>query len=163
MDFGFNDEQQEIKSTAREFLASRFKPEKVRELAEAGSYDDDLWGEICELGWPGIAIDEEHGGQGLGIVELAILCEEIGYACAPVPFLSNAIGGLILAGAGSDEQRERWLGGHRLGRGPRRRRRDGPASRRSCSTPRAPPCFCSTTATAPSSSRPATRRSSRST
>jgi alkylation response protein AidB-like acyl-CoA dehydrogenase len=117
VNFGFNDEQQEIKSTAREFLASRFKPEKVRELAESESYDDGLWSEICELGWPGIAIGEEHGGQGLGTVELAILCEEIGYACAPVPFLSNAIGGLILSGAGSDEQRERWLGGIASGEG----------------------------------------------
>ena len=111
MNFGFNDEQQEIKNTAREFLASRFNAEKVRELAEAGSYDDGLWKEICDLGWPGIAVDEEHGGQGLGTVELAILCEEIGYACAPVPFLSNAIGGLIVSGAGSDEQKDSRLGG----------------------------------------------------
>ena len=44
MDFDFNDEQREIKSTARDFLASRFKPEKVRELAESDSpYDDALW------------------------------------------------------------------------------------------------------------------------
>ena len=111
MNFGFDDEQQEIKTTAHEFLGSRFNAEKVRELAEAGSYDDDLWKQICELGWPGIAIPEDRGGQGLGMVELAILCEELGYACAPTPFLSNAIGGLLLSGAGSDEQRERWLGG----------------------------------------------------
>src|SRR5919106_2183584 len=111
MNFGFNDEQQEIRNTAREFLAARFAPDKVRALAESGSYDDDLWRQICELGWPGIAIDEEHGGQGLGMVELAILCEEIGNACAPVPFLSNALAGLFVAGAGSDEQRERWLPG----------------------------------------------------
>jgi alkylation response protein AidB-like acyl-CoA dehydrogenase len=117
MNFGFNDEQQEIRNTAREFLAARFAPEKVRELAEAGSYDDDLWTQVCELGWPGIAIAEEDGGQGLGMVELAILCEEIGYACAPVPFLSNAIAGLILAEAGSDEQRGRWLGGIASGEG----------------------------------------------
>ena len=53
---------------------ARFKPEKVRELAESDSpYDDELWAEICELGWPGIAIAEEHGGQGLGVVELVIL------------------------------------------------------------------------------------------
>ena len=117
MNFGFDDEQQEIKSTAREFLASRFKPEKVRELAEAGAYDDGLWKEVSDLGWPGIAIDGDHGGQGLGTLELAILCEEIGYACAPVPFLSNAIGGLILSGAGSDEQRESRLGGIASGEG----------------------------------------------
>jgi alkylation response protein AidB-like acyl-CoA dehydrogenase len=111
VDFGFNDEQQEIQRTAREFLASRFKPEKVRELAESRTYDDALWREICELGWPGIAIDEAHGGQGLGMVELAILCEELGRACAPTPFLSNAAAGLFIEATGSDAQRERWLPG----------------------------------------------------
>jgi alkylation response protein AidB-like acyl-CoA dehydrogenase len=111
VNFSFNDEQQEIKRTAREFLGSRFKLEKVRELAESGNYDNGLWGEISELGWPGIAIPEEHGGQGLGQVELVILCEELGYACAPTPFLSTAAAGLILTAAGSDEQRARWLPG----------------------------------------------------
>jgi alkylation response protein AidB-like acyl-CoA dehydrogenase len=111
VNFGFDDEQQEIQRTAREFLAARFTPEKVRELAEAGAYDDSVWDEIRELGWPGIAIPEEHGGQGLGMVELAILCEELGYACAPTPFFSNAAAGLALLHAGSDEQRERWLSG----------------------------------------------------
>src|SRR5918992_3915004 len=117
MDFGFNDEQQAIRDTAREMLAKRSPLSRVREHAEAGTRDDELWKEICELGWPGIAIDEEHGGQGLGTVELAILCEEIGYACAPLPFLSNAIGGLVIAGAGSDSQKERWLGGIASGEG----------------------------------------------
>jgi alkylation response protein AidB-like acyl-CoA dehydrogenase len=112
MDFGLNDEQEAIKETARDFLASRFKPEKVRELAESESpYDDALWAEICELGWPGIVIAEEHGGQGLGVVELAILLEELGYACAPSPLISNAVAGLLIEAAGSDEQRARWLPG----------------------------------------------------
>jgi alkylation response protein AidB-like acyl-CoA dehydrogenase len=111
MDFGFNDEQQAIRDTAREMLAKRSPLSRVREHAEAGTRDDDLWKEICELGWPGIAIDEAHGGQGLGMVELAILCEELGYACAAVPFLSNAIAGLVIAEGGSDEQRSRWLPG----------------------------------------------------
>jgi alkylation response protein AidB-like acyl-CoA dehydrogenase len=112
VDFDFNDEQREIKSTAREFLASRFKPEKVRELAESASpYDEPLWKQICELGWPGIAISEEHGGQGLGAVELVILQEELGYALAPSPFISNAYAGLVIEDAGSDEQRSRWLPG----------------------------------------------------
>jgi alkylation response protein AidB-like acyl-CoA dehydrogenase len=109
MNFDLSDEQREIKETARDFLSSRFKPEKVRELAEARAYDDRLWGEISELGWPGIAIPEEHGGQGLGTVELALVCEELGYACAPVPFLSNALAGLVISEAGTDEQRSRWL------------------------------------------------------
>jgi alkylation response protein AidB-like acyl-CoA dehydrogenase len=111
MDFGFSDEQAAIKETAREMLAKRCPLAKVREAAESRSYDDALWKEISELGWPGIAIPEEHGGQGLGMVELAILCEELGYACAPSPFLSNAIAGLLIEGGGSDEQRARWLPG----------------------------------------------------
>src|ERR687893_689318 len=92
-------------------LAARFKPERVRELAEAGKHDDGAWKEMAELGWAGIFIDEAHGGQGLGIVELVILMEELGYALAPVPFLSNAAAGLALQFAGTDEQKERWLPG----------------------------------------------------
>jgi alkylation response protein AidB-like acyl-CoA dehydrogenase len=111
LNFDFTDDQQAIKRTAREFLASRYKPEKRRELAEAGTYDDSLWGEISELGWPGIFIDEELGGQGLGAVELVILQEELGYALAPTPFFSNAAAGFLIQQAGSDEQKQRWLPG----------------------------------------------------
>jgi alkylation response protein AidB-like acyl-CoA dehydrogenase len=111
VNFDFTDDQQAIKSTANEMLAARFKPEHVRELAEAGEYDDGAWKEMAELGWSGIFIDEEHGGQGLGIVELVILMEELGYVLAPVPFLSNAAAGLALQFAGTDEQKERWLPG----------------------------------------------------
>ena len=109
MNFDLNDEQQEIKRTAHEFLGARFKPEKVRELADADSYDDALWKEISELGWSGIAISEEDGGQGLGMVELAALLEESGYACAPSPLLGTAGAALVISAAGSDEQRSEWL------------------------------------------------------
>jgi alkylation response protein AidB-like acyl-CoA dehydrogenase len=111
MNFDFTDDQHAIKRTAKDFLASRFTAEKVRELAESESYDDGAWKEICELGWPGIFIEEEHGGQGLGTVELAILMEELGYALAPVPFLSNAAAGLVIQAAGSEDQKRRWLPG----------------------------------------------------
>ena len=112
MEFDFNDEQREIQSTAREFLAARFKPEKVRELAESDSpYDDAIWSEMCELGWPGIAIAEEYGGLGLGAVELVILLEQMGYALAPAPLIANAFAGALISQAGSDEQKQRWLPG----------------------------------------------------
>jgi alkylation response protein AidB-like acyl-CoA dehydrogenase len=111
MNFDFSDDQQAIKRTAKDLLADRFKLEHVRELAEAGAYDDDAWNELCELGWPGIFIDEQYGGQGLGVVELVILMEELGYALAPLPFLSNAAAGLLIQAAGSEEQKQRWLPG----------------------------------------------------
>ena len=111
MDFGLNDDQRDIQRTARELLGSRATPERVREHAEAARTDDALWSELSELGWPGIAIAEEHGGQGLGAVELAILCEELGRSVAPVPFLGSVLAATLIEHAGSDEQRSRWLGG----------------------------------------------------
>jgi alkylation response protein AidB-like acyl-CoA dehydrogenase len=111
MDFGLTDDQRDIQRTARDLLAERAKPERVREHAEAGSTDTVLWKELCELGWPGIAIAEENGGQGLGTIELSILCEELGRTLAPVPFLPSAMAACVIEQAGSPEQRERWLPG----------------------------------------------------
>ena len=112
MDFDFTDEQREIKSTAHDFLAKRFKPAHVRELSEGDSpYSEEDWQAMQELGWPGIAISEEYGGAGLGVVELVILLEEMGYHLAPSPFISNAYAGAIIEAAGSDEQKAKWLPG----------------------------------------------------
>src|SRR5438874_7709503 len=76
----------------------------MRELAESKTYADDAWSEIAELGWPGIFIDEEHGGQGLGVLELVILLEELGYVLAALPFLSNAAAGLVLQETGATDR-----------------------------------------------------------
>jgi alkylation response protein AidB-like acyl-CoA dehydrogenase len=117
VNFGLNDEQREIQSTAREFLSDRFKPEKVRELAESRAYDEAIWREISELGWPGIAVAEEDGGQGLGLIELVLIAEQTGYALAPTPLMSTWNAALFLS-EGSDEQRERWLPGVAAGETP---------------------------------------------
>jgi alkylation response protein AidB-like acyl-CoA dehydrogenase len=110
MNFDFTDDQQAIKRTAREFLEARYKPELVRELAESErGFTDDQWGELVELGWPGVIVPEEHGGLGLGAVELIVICEELGYALAPGPFFSNACAAAILTAIGSDAQCQRWL------------------------------------------------------
>lgn len=109
MDFDLTDEQREIRRVARELLAARSPMSKVREAAEAATYDGALWREIVELGWPGIAVPERHGGQGLGFVELAVLAEELGYACAAAPFVSTAVVAEAIGACGSEAQRERWL------------------------------------------------------
>jgi alkylation response protein AidB-like acyl-CoA dehydrogenase len=109
MDFGFTDDQRDIQRTARDLLGERAKPERVREHAESGRMDTELWRELCELGWPGIAISEEHGGGGLGLIELGILCEELGRSLAPVPFLPSAMAATVIEHGGSPEQRGRWL------------------------------------------------------
>ncbi len=111
MDFGFTDDQRDIQRTARDLLAERATPARVREHAEARTLDQSLWRELSELGWPGIAVSEEYGGQGLGQIELSILCEELGRSLAPVPFLPSALAATVIEQAGSSEQRERWLPG----------------------------------------------------
>jgi alkylation response protein AidB-like acyl-CoA dehydrogenase len=108
--FDLNDEQRQIKETARDFLADRYRSERIRELAESErGFEESDWEEMAGLGWPGLAIPEEWGGQGLGAVELAVLFEEMGFALAPSPLLSNTVAGLALALCGSDGQRERYL------------------------------------------------------
>src|SRR5437763_14207750 len=111
MRFTLSDDQQEIKRTAHDLLGTRSTMAKVREAAEASRYDDALTRELGELGWPGIAVSEEHGGQGLGIVELAVLLEELGYSCAATPFLGTALAALAIEHAGSADQQQRWLPG----------------------------------------------------
>ncbi|HEX3452347.1 MAG TPA: acyl-CoA dehydrogenase family protein [Solirubrobacteraceae bacterium] len=111
MDFGFTDDQRDIQRTARELLAERTTPARVREHAEARTVDEALWRELSKLGWPGIAVSEEYGGQGLGQIELSILCEELGRAVAPVPFLPSAMAATVIEHGGSSELCERWLPG----------------------------------------------------
>ena len=111
MEFDLNNDQKEIKSVARELLTARSPFAKVRAAAEAAQPDEALRHELVSLGWPGIAVAEEHGGQGLGFVELAVLLEELGYACAASPFLGSAVAAAVIQACGSDAQRSRWLPG----------------------------------------------------
>ncbi len=111
MNFDFSDDQHEIKRTAHDLLASRSSFAAVRAAAESGRPDDDLWRELCDLGWPGIAVAEQDGGQGLGLVELSVLLEELGYAVAVTPMLGSVLAALAIEHGGDDAQRARWLGG----------------------------------------------------
>jgi alkylation response protein AidB-like acyl-CoA dehydrogenase len=111
LDFDLTEELRENKSTARSLLGNRSNWERVRSAAEGGAYDDALWKELSELGWPGISVAEEFGGGGLGAVELGVLLEELGYACAATPFLATAVAGAVINAAGSDEQKAKWLPG----------------------------------------------------
>src|SRR3954467_11040460 len=109
MDFDLTEDQKEIKSTARSLLSARSPWEKVRAASEAGEYDPALYQEVSELGWPGIAVAGEHGGQDLGAVELGVLLEELGYACAASPLLSSAVAASVIQACGTDEQRAAHL------------------------------------------------------
>jgi alkylation response protein AidB-like acyl-CoA dehydrogenase len=110
MNFEFTDDQQAIKRTARDFLAARYKLERVRELAgDERGFSDPEWDAIAELGWPGVIVSEEHGGLGLGVVELVVIAEELGYALAPTPLLPSTWAALLIEAAGSEDQKPAWM------------------------------------------------------
>jgi alkylation response protein AidB-like acyl-CoA dehydrogenase len=110
MNFDLTDDQTTIKRTARDFLAARYKPAVMRELAEDDrGFTDDQWSAVAELGWAGVVISEEHGGLGFGVLELALIGEELGYALAPTPLLPSIWGAVLLEAAGRDAEKRRWL------------------------------------------------------
>jgi alkylation response protein AidB-like acyl-CoA dehydrogenase len=109
MNFDLSTEQQAIKQAARDFLAGKSDLRAVRRQVDAGTYDGALWEGVKNQGWTGIAIPEAHGGAGLGYVELAVVMEEFGYACAPSPLLSNTAAAILLEHAGSEAQKSQWL------------------------------------------------------
>jgi len=105
MDFSFTDEQQELRTQARAYLAERYPPERVAELADSEEgWDPSSWRELAELGWLGVSIPEEQGGAGLGFVEEAVLFEELGRALYPGPYFATV--GLALPALGPDELAE---------------------------------------------------------
>lgn len=110
MDFDLNKPQKLLKESAREFLARECKPERVRALVETETaHDDKLWQAIADQGWTGLLLPEEHGGLGLGLVEMAVVAEEMGRACLPGAFLSTLMAAALIERAGSAEQRAKYL------------------------------------------------------
>jgi len=70
----------------------------------------DLWKKLAEQGWLGLIVPDEHGGMGLGMVDLVVLMEEMGRAVVPGPFFSTVLlGGLATLEAGTEAQKKAWL------------------------------------------------------
>ena len=92
MDFELSDDQVALRDGARSLLDGRSAPTQVREVVDAGGgIDDGLWSAMVEQGWTALAVPEDKGGLGLGIVELALLLEEVGGHVAPAPVLQQAL------------------------------------------------------------------------
>lgn len=111
MDARFSDEQELLRESARDFLARECPMSLVREVSDDGKeLPAELWSRLAELGWLGLALPAEHGGAGLGALELAIVLEETGRVLLPGPFFSAvALGASAVALAGTPEQRARLL------------------------------------------------------
>src|SRR5438105_2527898 len=92
MHFGLTETQQQIKNSAREFLAAECPMSHVRKLIETEhAFDAALWRKFAEQGWTGIIFPEKYDGFGLGIVEMAAALEEMGRALVPGSFISTVL------------------------------------------------------------------------
>ncbi|MGB8650698.1 MAG: acyl-CoA dehydrogenase family protein [Mycobacteriales bacterium] len=107
MDFALTDDQQTVRDLAARLLSDHCTPEALRacEDSDSAGFDRALWAKLAEAGLLGVCIPEEHGGLGLGLVELAVLLEEAGRTAAPVPLLAGlALGALTVVRHGSAQQ-----------------------------------------------------------
>ncbi|MCP4003940.1 MAG: acyl-CoA/acyl-ACP dehydrogenase [bacterium] len=114
MNFSFTEEQEELRESARSFLADQAGSDALRKAMESElGYDADLWQQIAsELGWTSMIVPEEFGGLGLSYVELVALFEITGSAllCSPL-FATIGLGANALLVAGNDAQKKEYLPG----------------------------------------------------
>ena len=111
MDLGFDESQQMLKTSAREFLEKECPTSLVRAMEEdERGYTPELWSKIAELGWLGLTLPEQYGGLDLSYFDLVLILEEMGRAMLPGPFFSTVIlGAMTLLEACSDAQKQEYL------------------------------------------------------
>jgi alkylation response protein AidB-like acyl-CoA dehydrogenase len=111
MDFAFSEQQDLLRTSARQFLERECPPDMVRRWSDdPQGYSPDLWQTMAAFGWMGLVLPETYGGSGLSFVDLTILMEEMGRVLLPAPFFSSiALSALTLLETGSDEQRQQML------------------------------------------------------
>ncbi len=111
MNIDFSEEQEMLKKMARELLSAKCPGSLVREMMEdERGYPPNLWSEISDLGWVGLAFPAKYGGADGSFLDLTILLEEMGRVCFPGPFFSSVLlGGMPILYAGNEEQKKELL------------------------------------------------------
>jgi len=110
MPIGIADEHEDLRRSLRRWVESRC-PSEVTRAALDGERDElpPFWSELAQQGWLGIHVAEELGGQGAGLVELAVVLEELGRAAAPGPWASTALAASVVAAVGDGGQAKSLL------------------------------------------------------
>ena len=106
----FTDDQSMILDSARAFCAEKSPIGAVRALLDGETgFDPAVWDEMVALGWPALAIPEEHGGAGLGIGTTVPLAEAMGRALLSTPFFSVTLAAQAVLRGGTEAQQAQWL------------------------------------------------------
>ncbi|HAA94961.1 MAG TPA: hypothetical protein DHW65_00480 [Dehalococcoidia bacterium] len=113
MDLGLTQQQEILRTSAREFLDAECPTTLVREAESSDTgHSPELWRKMADLGWLGMGVPEAYGGLGASLSDQAVLHEELGRALAPGPLLaSSVLAAQVLALAGSDTQKDGLLPG----------------------------------------------------
>ncbi len=91
MDFRFDDDQELLQSTVRDFLQGEVTPEVIRASWETDTArSPELWKRLAEIGLPGLLLPEAHGGMGMSEEEMVLLLEEVGRAALAEPVIGTA-------------------------------------------------------------------------
>jgi len=111
LDLEFDQEQELLRQTVRDVLARHCPPAVVRQMEDDPvGYPASLWAQLGELDLIGLLLPDEYGGSAMSLLEGVALYEELGRTLAPTPhFVSAVMSGGVLAAAGSDAQKDRWL------------------------------------------------------
>jgi len=111
MDFRFTEDQQLLAEGARDFLRAEVTTECLRALWDTPTgRDDALWAQLAGLGLTGLLVPEEHGGLGLGDIEMVSIAEACGHVALPEPLIDTAlIGAAMLRDAGNAALAAEWL------------------------------------------------------
>ena len=110
MDLGLTEDQEMLRSMAREFIEQETPRTFVRDMEEDDrGFTADMWQKIAQVGWLGLIVPEEHGGTGQNLVDLGILLEEVGHGVMPGPFFNTALVTVAILDAGSDAQKAEYL------------------------------------------------------
>jgi alkylation response protein AidB-like acyl-CoA dehydrogenase len=103
VDFDFTEEQTALRGLAREVLTAESSTPEVRtQMADATGYNEALWKQLADTGLLGITIDDAHGGLGLGLIEQALVLEEMGRAAYPGPYFATCVLAATALMAGGD-------------------------------------------------------------
>ncbi len=109
----YNDEQELLAKTARNFVDANSPVSRIRELRDRNDptgFSRALWAQMSELGWTGLRVPEEYDGLGLGLFDLCPVLEAAGRRLMPEPFLSTVLLGThALMFGGTDAQKRTWL------------------------------------------------------
>ena len=110
--FYLTDEQRMIRDLARKVARDRVAPHAAR-YDETEAYPEDSMRAISEAGLYAVWVPEAYGGTDMGALALALVCEEVAYACAAsgTQYLDQALGGLPIHTAGSEDQRKKYVPG----------------------------------------------------